>query len=236
MNEKRTALVLGATGLVGGHCIRMLLASDEYGSVIAVGRRKLHLAHSKLSQITGDMNHLESLFAGSLLATNTNTSANVDEVFCCLGTTIKKAKSKSAFKHVDYGYPLAVAKIMLEQGAKHFCVVSAVGASPTSHFFYNKIKGELERDLATLNYPFLTILRPSLLSGDRDEFRLAESLTSTVGNLFKPIISGALLEVTPVEASQVAVVMVGESERIFQGSRYQNSLVITSRQIQEYQI
>jgi len=82
----------------------------------------------------------------------------------------------------------------------------------------------------------MTILRPSLLSGDRDEFRLAESLTSAVGNLFKPIISGALLEVTPVEATQVAEAMIGESERIFQGSRYQNSLVITSRQIQEYQI
>lgn len=231
MNDKRTALVLGATGLVGGHCVRLLLASDKYSSVITLGRRKLHLAHSKLSQITGDMDNIEHLFSDTLLAKN-----NIDEVFCCLGTTIKKAKSKSAFKHVDYGYPMAVAKIMREQGAKHFCVISAVGASPSSHFFYNKIKGELERDLATLNFPFMTILRPSLLSGDRDEFRLAESLTSAVGNLFKPIISGALLEVTPVEATQVAEAMIGESERIFQGSRYQNSLVITSRQIQEYQI
>ena len=147
-----------------------------------------------------------------------------------------KFKSKSAFKHVDYDYPMEVATLMRKQGAKHFCVVSAVGASPTSHFFYNKIKGELERDLGTLNYPYLTVLRPSLLSGDREEFRLAESLTTAVGNLFKPIVSGALLELVPVEAKQVAVAMTGESERIFKGSRYQNSLLITSRQIQEFQI
>ncbi len=231
MNEKRTALVFGATGLVGGHCVRMLLASEEYSSVITLGRRKLNLAHSKLSQITGNLDNIESLLKDSVVAGKT-----VSEVFCCLGTTIKKAKSKSAFKHIDYDYPMAVAKVMLEYGAKHFCVISAVGASPTSHFFYNKIKGELERDLTELNYPFLTIMRPSVLSGDREEFRLAESLTGAVGNLFKPIVSGALLEVMPVEGSQVALAMVGESERIFKGSRYQNSLVITSRQIQEYKI
>lgn len=229
MNEKRKALVLGATGLVGGQCIRALLASDKYSSVIALGRRKLHLAHSKLIQITGDMNDLESLLTVPLLS-----EGKVDEVFCCLGTTIKKAKSKSAFKQVDYEIPMAAAKILRDQGAKHFCVVSAVGANQTSHFFYNKIKGELERDLAILNYPYLTILRPSLLTGDREEFRLAESLTSAVGNLFKPIISGGLLEVMPVEAEQVALAMVGESQRIFEGSRYKSSLVITSRQIQEY--
>ena len=231
MNDKRTALVLGATGLVGGHCVRMLLASDQYSAVITLGRRKLHLAHSKLSQITGDMDNIESLLLDSIIA-----DKMVNEVFCCLGSTIKKAKSKSAFKHIDYDYPMAVAKIMKEHGATHFCVISAVGASPTSHFFYNKIKGELERDLTELSYPFLTIMRPSLLSGEREEFRLAESITGAVGNLFKPITSGSLLEIMPVEASQVAMAMVGESERINKGSRYQNTLVITSRQIQEYNI
>lgn len=224
MNKKRVALVIGATGLVGGHCVRQLLDSGAYDEVVTLGRRKLNLAHSLLRQIVGELDEAHDLLA----------DCTVDDVFCCLGTTIKKAKSKSAFRKVDYDYPLLVASLMREHGAEHFCVVSALGANSNSYFFYNKVKGELERDLQKLGYPYLTIVRPSLLLGDREEVRVAESMSAAVGNILKPIMKGVLQEVSPVEARQVAGVMVAEAMDIAKGIRYQNIRVIKSGQIQEH--
>ncbi|UZE94713.1 NAD(P)H-binding protein [Alkalimarinus alittae] len=224
MNNKRTALIVGATGLIGGYCVRQALASDLYSEVIVLGRRKLNLAHSRLIQIVGDLSD-----SGALLK-----DYSVNDVYCCLGTTIKKAKTKSAFKKVDLEYPLSIARIMREQGADHFCVVSAAGANANSRFFYNRVKGELEKALGSLEYPFLTIMRPSLLTGDRGEYRLGESVSNAVGAFIKPLMKGVLLEVSPVEAERVARVMIKESEKLADGLRYQNILVIKSRQIQEY--
>ena len=135
MNNKRKALIVGATGLIGGYCVRQALASDIYSEVIVLGRRKLNLAHSRLTQLVGDLSEAETLLK----------DCSVDDVYCCLGTTIKKAKTKSAFKTVDYEYPLAIARVMRAHGATHFCVVSAAGANASSRFFYNKVKGELEK-------------------------------------------------------------------------------------------
>lgn len=223
MNKNRTALIVGATGLIGGHCVRQALASDIYSEVIVVGRRKLNLAHSRLKQVVGELSNLDALLKG----------VRAEDVYCCLGTTIKKAKTKSAFKTVDFEYPLNLATLMRQNGSEHFCVVSSAGANARSHFFYNRVKGQLEQALQPLGYPFLTIMRPSLLTGDRDEYRLAESISATVGSLIKPLMKGVLLEVSPVEAEKVALAMVVESKNIVDGLRYKNKVVITSRQIQE---
>lgn len=224
MNKKRTALVIGATGLIGGECVRQALASDTYREVIVFGRRKLSLAHSRLTQIVGPLADAEALLK----------ECKADDVFCCLGTTIKKAKTQANFKAVDYQYPVEIAEIMLSNGAEHYCVVSATGANAKSYFFYNRVKGELEKKLESLGYPYLTIMRPSLLTGDREEYRLGESVSAAVGALIKPLMKGALLEVSPVDAKKVAHVMVSEAEKIKDGLRYQNLLVIKSRKIQEY--
>lgn len=224
MNNKRTALVIGATGLIGGECVRQALALNIYSEVIVFGRRKLSLAHSRLTQIVGELADAKALLS----------DCKADDVFCCLGTTIKKAKTQDNFKAVDYQYPSEIAEIMLNNGAEHFCVVSAAGANAQSYFFYNRVKGQLENKLESLGYPFLTIMRPSLLLGERDEHRLGESIGAAVGALIKPIMKGALLEVSPVDAQKVARVMVSEAEKIHAGQRYQNLLVIKSRKIQEY--
>lgn len=226
MKNKRTALVLGATGLIGGECVRQALGSEIYSEVIVFGRRKLSLAHSRLTQVVGPLSDSHKLLK----------ECKATDVYCCLGTTIKKAKTKSAFKTIDYQYPVEIAEIMRKNGAEHFCVVSAAGANPHSHFFYNKVKGELEKSLESLDYPYLTIMRPSLLTGERDEYRLGESIGAAVGALIKPLMKGALLEISPVEAVKVAQVMVNESAKIEGGLRYQNILVIKSRKIQEYEI
>ena len=225
MNDKRTALIVGATGLIGGECVRQALASDTYSEVIIFGRRRLSLAHSRLTQIVGPLCDAEELLK----------DCKAHDVFCCLGTTIKKAKTKENFKAVDYQYPVEIAEIMLKNGAEHFCVVSAAGANAHSYFFYNRVKGELEQTLESIGYPYLTVMRPSLLTGERDEYRLAESVTAAVGSLIKPLMKGALLEVSPVEAQKVAQVMVSEAEKIKDGLRYQNLVVIKSRKIQEYE-
>lgn len=225
MNNERIALIVGATGLIGGECVRQALSLGIYSEVIVFGRRKLSLAHSRLTQIVGPLSDAKELLKG----------CKAQDVFCCLGTTIKKAKTKSNFKTVDYQYPVEIAEIMRNNGAEHFCVVSAAGANPQSYFFYNRVKGELEKSLESLGYPYLTIMRPSLLTGDREEYRLGESVSAAVGALIKPLMKGALLEVSPVEAQKVAQVMVNEAEKIKDGLRYQNHLVIKSRKIQEYE-
>ncbi|WP_250657943.1 NAD(P)H-binding protein [Alkalimarinus coralli] len=226
MSRSRTALIVGATGLVGGHCVRQILDSAIYDEVVVFGRRKLNLAHSRLTQLVGELSDASSVLK----------DCKANDVYCCLGTTIKKAKTKAAFRAVDYQYPLDIASVMRKNGAEHFCVVSAAGANEHSHFFYNQVKGELEKKLADVGFPFLTIMRPSLLTGDRDEFRLGESLSGAVGSLIKPFMKGVLLEISPVEADKVAQVMVKESSKIVDGLRYQPIVVIKSRQIQEYEM
>jgi uncharacterized protein YbjT (DUF2867 family) len=125
----------------------------------------------------------------------------VDAVFCALGTTIRKAGSQEAFRKVDFDYPLAVARAGRAQGARHFLLVSAMGASARSSVFYSRVKGELEDAILALGYPSVTIARPSVLLGDRDERRPGEELAKKIGWLFPN-------RWRPVEAASVAAALV----------------------------
>jgi uncharacterized protein YbjT (DUF2867 family) len=124
-----------------------------------------------------------------------------EAIFCALGTTIKKAGSQERFRVVDHDYPLMAARLGKEQGAQHYLLVSALGANARSRVFYNRVKGEVERDLLALNYPRTTIARPSLLLGDRDEFRLGERVFERLGWLMPPAYK-------PVHARDVAAALV----------------------------
>ncbi|OYD56250.1 oxidoreductase, partial [Fictibacillus aquaticus] len=135
--EKRKALVLGATGLIGREVVNMLIAHDQYERVTVLVRRKLDITHPKLIQVTADFDRLEQ-----------NSEAfRVDDVFSCLGTTIKTAKTKENFKKVDHGYTIKAAELAAGQGTSNFLTVSAIGADSKSMFFYNKVKGMVEDDL-----------------------------------------------------------------------------------------
>lgn len=206
----RTALVLGGTGLIGGHCLRLLLDSGLYTQVIALSRRKVLIAHSRLHQVV--VPDFEKL-AASL------ADIQADDVFCCLGTTIKRAGSEENFRRVDLDYPLELARLMKEKGAQHFLVVTAMGADPHSVFFYSRIKGELERRLTELNFRYLSIFRPSLLLGDREEFRFLEYLGGRVLGLLSPFMRGRLESLKPIEASTVARAMLEEAKTVAEGSR-----------------
>lgn len=193
----KTAILIGATGLVGKQVLEKLLAMPAYDKVIAVSRKPM-TAHPKLQNLVVDFDHL----ADSL------KNLRADDAFCCLGTTLKQAGSKSAFHKVDYGYNLEFAHTMRQNGCGHFLLVSALGAFPKSLVFYSRVKGLLEKDITELGFPRLSIFRPSLLLGDRGENRLAETLAARFAQLVEPFLRGPLRAVQPIRGEQVAAAMV----------------------------
>ncbi|HEV2131140.1 MAG TPA: oxidoreductase [Longimicrobiaceae bacterium] len=205
----RTALLLGATGLVGGHCLNFLLNDEAYGTVSVLGRRPLAREHPKLEQHVVDFDHLEG-FADLIRA---------HDVFCCLGTTIRKAGSQEAFRRVDFEYPYQSARIAARQGAERFLIVTAIGADPGSRIFYNRVKGEVEEAVKALSFGSVVILRPSLLLGEREELRLGERLAEPVMRVVSPLMLGPLRRYRPVPSRKVAAAMVRLAKEEGQGVR-----------------
>jgi uncharacterized protein YbjT (DUF2867 family) len=194
-----TVLVLGATGLVGGECLKMLIQEPTITRVVVIARRPLSdtLGSAKLARYVTDLERLDTVadrFA-------------VDAIICALGTTIKAAGSKERFRAVDYGIPFAAAKLGVERGARHFVLVSSLGADAHSLIFYNRVKGELEEALRGLGYQSLTLLRPSILLGARETFRLGEALAKLVA----PLIPGRLRGIQARDVARCAVLAVQES-------------------------
>lgn len=161
-------LLAGATGLTGEHLLDRLLSEPTVARMLAPTRRPL-AAHPNLENPVGDLQSLLPQLSGQ-----------VDTAFCCLGSTIKRAGSQEAFRAVDHDLVLAFARRARELGARHLVVISALGANPNSSVFYNRVKGETEEALKAMDWPQLTIARPSLLLGARREFRLGERLAAVL--------------------------------------------------------
>lgn len=195
----RKALVVGATGLIGGGCVQALLENDNYCEVIVVVRRPLAFFHSKLTTVVTPLEDLQADLA----------DIEVDDVFCCLGTTIKKAGSQEAFKAVDYTLVVDIARIMKKRGAQQFVVISSIGADENSKVFYSKTKGQMEKALVSMKYLHLHIVRPSLLLGSRQEFRFGEHLAGFISPVIKPLLRGRLKKYRPIKAQTVASFMAG---------------------------
>ena len=187
----KTALIAGYSGLIGAELLNMLLNSAKYDKIIALGRRKIEMQHPKLEQLQVDFNKLE-------------LNEKVDDVYCCLGTTIKKAGSQEKFRLVDYQFPMNLAIAGLGAGAKAFLIVTAHGADSKSSIFYNRVKGEVEDGIRSLDYPKIEILRPSLLIGDREENRLGESLGQFFMKAFSFLFVGPLKNIKAVKGTSVA--------------------------------
>lgn len=213
-SEKRTALVIGATGLVGEKLVTQLLTSEKYSHVKVLVRKPLDLIHPKLASILFDFDNPEE------------SLVKADDIFCCLGTTMKKAGSKEAFYRVDYVYPHEIAKIALSNGAKRFSIITAMGASRKSLFYYNRVKGEIEDTLKKLGYETLLIFRPSLLVGHRSESRFGEKIGESLSKFFKPLIPA---KYQAIEAEKVAKAMV-----VITSSNVKGTLVYESDLMQEF--
>ena len=197
----KTAIVIGATGLVGSHVVKQLLQNDRYGTIKVFHRRNTGLDHEKLEEHTVGFENIEdwkNLLKG-------------DELYSCLGTTIKKAGSQEAQYTVDYTYQFETAKAAAENGVKKFSLVSSAGANADSRAFYTKLKGELDEAVKDLPFEVITILRPSILDGDRKEDRLGESIGLFLAKLFTKI--PGLKKYRPIFAGKVAEGMINSLKK-----------------------
>ena len=187
----KSILLLGATGLVGTECLRQAIADDRISHITVLSRSLLSVHHHKITEVITPLEEMEK-YPGAFSA---------DAVVCALGTTINKAGSQEVFRKVDFEFPLRAATIAHAQGAKHFLLVSALGANSRSSVFYNRVKGETEDAVIKIPFNCITIVRPSLLLGDRKEFRLGER----IAQLFSPFIPAPY---APVHARAVGARLI----------------------------
>ncbi|MGO4822725.1 MULTISPECIES: NAD(P)H-binding protein [unclassified Flavobacterium] len=190
----KTALIIGSTGLVGSHLVQILLESKDYDKVVTFGKTASGMQHSKLTEHIIDFDKVDSY----------SELIKGDDFFCTIGTTIKKAGSKEAFRKVDFEYPMQFATIALKNGIKQFLLISSVGADPSSGNFYLRTKGEIELFLKNAGFESVSIVQPSLLLGDRKEFRFGEKLGAVFMKAFSFLFIGGLKKYKPIQASIVA--------------------------------
>lgn len=196
--EQKIALVVGATGLIGKECMYCLLNDEHYGKVIALVRKPMAIKHNKLEQVVVNFDSLETYLI----------NIKVNHVYCCLGTTMRTAGSKAAFKKVDYEYPVTIARLAKNNGAEKFILVSSLGANANSTNFYLKTKGETEDAIDKLNFDSFIIMRPSMLLGNRTEFRLGELIGKKIMRGFSFLFLGPLKKYKAIDAWKVAKAMV----------------------------
>lgn len=191
------ALLAGATGLVGGHCLSELLCDNDFSTVTVLTRRPVEWISPKLTVHVVDFDHLRD-HAGAF---------NVDVVLCCLGTTHRVAGTPEAFAKVDHIYVAELARLAAAQGAQRFVLVSAVGADPSSPVFYNRVKGRAETAVSELPFKAVHILRPSLLIGQRWQPRTVEHWSQQLAPLWSWFLWGPFSRYRPVSAETVAARM-----------------------------
>lgn len=194
----KRVLIVGASGLVGGHLLNLLLENDFFAQVVSLVRKPTNKQHHKLLEQVFDFGN----------STAYEQLSEVDMAFCCLGTTIKKAGSQDAFKKVDWEYPLKLAQALKKSGCASYNVVTALGADANSMVFYNRVKGELENDLKKLDFDFLSIYQPSLLLGNRQENRMGEKLAIAIFPHFDFLLQGSLKKYRAIQAEDVAKGMI----------------------------
>lgn len=192
---------MGGTGLVGGALLRILAQDPAYGDLVALGRRPSGVPGAHDAALRGEPRAAD-------------VPEGTDVAFCCLGTTIKKAGSQEAFRAVDHGLVLAFARACRERGVPAFHVVSALGADAGSRTFYNRVKGEMERDVRALGFPVACAYRPALLLGERQERRPAERLGIVVSQALRPVLP---LRWRAIPAETVARAMAERAKHAPQG-------------------
>ena len=199
----KTALIFGATGLIGSHLLRGLLNDPDYKRVIAVVRKPLALVHPGLTTLIGDLASLPAL-KPQLVA---------DEVFITLGTTRKHTPDEAEYYKIDHDYPVQAAELARANGARSVFLVTAVGANVGSSVFYVRTKGEVERDVLALNFDHTHIFRPSMILGERDEDRPRERLFVAIWNLLNPLLVGPVDRYRGLTGEEIARAIAKAAQR-----------------------
>ncbi|GAB6255348.1 oxidoreductase [Peribacillus sp. N1] len=209
----KTALILGATGVVGTQLVKQLSNSKIYSEIHLLTRREMKFTEPKC---TGHVVDFDNLSQYAYLF-------NVTDVFICLGTTIKKAKSKEAFRKVDYDYIIEAAKMAKTSNVEKLLVITAMGANSKSKFFYSRVKGDVEGTLQRLEMNTVHIFRPSLLLGEREEFRAGEKISGLLSTFVKFVFVGPLRPYRAIEANKVAAAMYATAQTTAKGYHFYNS-------------
>lgn len=196
--ENKTAIILGATGFTGGILLRQLLHDERYGKIILFTRRSVGFEDPKIEEHGINLFSLEAY----------KESFYADEVFCCIGSTKKKTPQKKVYKQVDYGIPLTAAKLCIANKIPTLVVVSALGANASSKIFYNRIKGEMERDVLNQKIKNTYMLRPSLIGGERDEKRQFEFFWKQIMKTTSFLMFGPMKKFRAIHPEKIAKTMV----------------------------
>lgn len=197
MKRSGKALLVGATGLIGSQCLKALLEDDAFTEVEAWVRKPIGMIHRKLRIVLVDFPDISRIPA-----------TDASHIFCCLGTTIKNAGSKDAFRRVDFEYVVEMAKLAQRSHVEKFLLISSLGANLDSTNFYLHTKGEMEEEVTRCGIPSVIILRPSMLLGKRNEFRLAEVIGKAFMQAFNFMFIGNFKKYRAIKASDVAKAMV----------------------------
>ncbi len=196
--EQKLALIAGATGLVGSELLKILLKSEDYSILHSLVRKPSGIQNLKLKEFVVDFDKLDEY----------TDAFKANDVFCCLGTTIKKAGSQEAFKKVDVDYVVNIANLANKSGAEKFAVISSMGADAKSKIFYNRMKGLMEKGVSESGIKSVVIVRPSLLLGNRKEARFGEKAASVLSKPFMFLFSGPFRKYRPIKAETVAAAML----------------------------
>lgn len=222
----KTAVVIGATGLIGQILSERLAEDSEYAQVLTIIRNPVSWKSSNIKNIHFDFSNWSDL---AVQIRNFSSGSEI-HFFCCLGTTIKVAGSEEKFKEIDFDYVVEFAKIAQQTSAAKLVIVSALGADMSSTIFYNQTKGQMEHDVSAVYKGALAFVRPSLLLGHRKEFRLGEKLAIILSPIFSIGLVGPLKKFKPIHARQVAIAMTSIGRNRFEGQKiYENDELFSFR-------
>ncbi|WP_297764549.1 NAD(P)H-binding protein [uncultured Muriicola sp.] len=196
--SKKSAIILGATGLTGGLLLNELLEDHRYDTIKIFSRSTSQVRHPKLKEFLGDL----------LSLSNFKSDFKADEVYCCIGTTKSKTPDKERYRSIDYGIPVAAAQLCKENDITIFLVISALGADAESGIFYNKIKGEMEKAVLKQGIAHTYILQPSIIGGQREERRLGEWIAKKLFIVFNILLQGPLKKYRSIQALSIAKAMI----------------------------
>ncbi|MCI2228528.1 NAD(P)H-binding protein [Polaribacter sp. MSW13] len=213
---KKTAIILGASGLTGGLVLQKLIEDERYDTIKLFSRSKMEGLPNKVKHFIGDLLELNQF----------KTDFTADEVYCCIGTTAKKTPDKTLYKKIDFGIPLAAAKLSKENNIPTFLVISAMGANKNSTVFYNKTKGEMEQKVLEQKIKKTWVLRPSLIGGERKESRRLEKIGLVIFKVIQPFFFGKLKKYKIVNAKNIAQAMI-----YLANTNYYADVIITSENI-----
>lgn len=218
MEKGKTAIVIGATGLVGSHLLQQLLEDKYFDKVIVLSRRSTNIINEKLTEHIINFNEVNSY----------QHLVKGDVLFSCLGTTLKKAGSKDAQWKIDYTYQLEVAESARKNGLSSMVLVSSSGASSKSRIFYSRMKGELEDAIRELSFPNYFIFQPSLLIGPREEVRRGEQWGEKIANVLMKILP-PIGKYKPIHGGEVSQAMINA----YKQDKYSGEVVFVLDQIFE---